>query len=350
MALSAPAAALCATVQNNCNIADARHATDFTLCVYLLKMREYFRWEMGYSYSANLPKEAVGEWLKAREALWNDLEEADFSKIRIDGHSYDPFDAEAINRSLIPHGYVYSAGLGLKSRPHFFLARLDRRDTFHGHTIFIADDECARDLAAPPAMTQAQTIFVRRESLRRMLWEKVQEWRWNQCQNAMAKALSFYPFDQDLDDALEKMTQHELGTVLEHEIGEVMADEHLGPEWSEMLSRLPRSRAEIVARAARDHLADALSTLPALILRQDAASLHFYAANLTAMRRELFPSFKRVYESWCTDGDYSALKQLVQIASPHWAAAAEHMLLAYRKNAENPATSIERIIAAGKPL
>ena len=31
------------TVQRNCHIADARHAGDYTLCVYLLKMREFYR-------------------------------------------------------------------------------------------------------------------------------------------------------------------------------------------------------------------------------------------------------------------------------------------------------------------
>ena len=349
MVVPVPIPALCAAVQNNCNIADARHASDFTLCVYLLKMREYFRWEMGYSYSDALPKEAVGEWLKAREALWTDLEEADFAKLKIDGRSYDPFDTEAINKALIPHGYVYSAGLGLKSRPHFFLARLERRDTFHGHTILVADDECARDLAAPPAMTQAQTIFVRRESLRRMLWEKVQEWRWNRCANAMAKAMSFYPFEQDLDEALEQMTQHEVRTVLEHEIGEVMAEERLGPAWCEMLAMLPRSQAEIVARAVRDHLADALSTLPVLVSRRDAASLHFYSANLTAMRRELFPSFNRVYADWCVDGDYSAWERLIQSAVPHWSHIAESILAAHKKS-EHRTAAIQAIVEAGKPL
>ncbi len=38
-------ARLARAVQTNCDIADAHHAADMTLCVYLLQMREYFRWE-----------------------------------------------------------------------------------------------------------------------------------------------------------------------------------------------------------------------------------------------------------------------------------------------------------------
>lgn len=318
--------ALCAAVQNNCNIADARHAADFTLCVYLLKMREYYRWEMGYSYSALLPKEQVGDWLKEREALWNSLEDVDYAPLSFAGRSYDPFDADAINHHLIPNGYVYSAGLGVKARPHFFLGKLWRDETFGARRILVTDDECARDLSAPPAMTREGTIFVRRESLRRMIWEKLQEWRWTRAHNAMERALAYYPFERDLDRALEDMTEHELHVALEHEIGEVMAEEQLGPAWREMLSALPRSRIELVARAVRDHLADALSTLPALIARQDAASLHFYAANLNGLRRTLFPAFLNAYETWSTGGDYMPLQALVPRAREHWSAAAARVL------------------------
>lgn len=37
--------ALSTAVQHNCDIADAQHARNFTLCTYLLKMRELYRWE-----------------------------------------------------------------------------------------------------------------------------------------------------------------------------------------------------------------------------------------------------------------------------------------------------------------
>lgn len=36
---------LAGAVQYNCHISDARHGADYSLCIYLMKMREYYRWE-----------------------------------------------------------------------------------------------------------------------------------------------------------------------------------------------------------------------------------------------------------------------------------------------------------------
>ena len=263
---------LCTAVQRNCNIADARHASDFTLCVYLLKMREYYRWEKGYSFDASMPREDLGSWLTAREHLWESLEKETYACLNIDGKMMDPFATEDINRSLLPRGYVYSAGIGQKAAPHFFLGELERKIEYQGFRVVVAAKECARDLTAPPAMALQNTIFIRRESLQRMIWEKFQEWRWNKIENAMSRALSFYPFEKDLEQALTKMTDNELQAVTLHEIGEIMAGKQLGDAWGEMLTSLPRSRAEIMARAVRDHLADALSTLPGLLQENRVAS------------------------------------------------------------------------------
>ena len=65
-------------VRANCDIADARHATDYTLCVYLLKMREYFRWEKNLSFDQKLPHKELTEWLSCRESCWEALELRDF--------------------------------------------------------------------------------------------------------------------------------------------------------------------------------------------------------------------------------------------------------------------------------
>ena len=68
----------------------------------------------------------------------------------------------------------------------------------------------------------------------------------------------------------------EAETAVLHEIGEARAGELLGTEWEEMLLDLGRSRAEFTARAVRDHLADCLVTLPALLEHDDDRSLRFY--------------------------------------------------------------------------
>ena len=75
---------LARAVQHNCNISDARFAGNYTMCVYLLKMREYFRWEMEQDFGANLTRDDVGNWLIAREQLWSDIEDQDYSHLDID--------------------------------------------------------------------------------------------------------------------------------------------------------------------------------------------------------------------------------------------------------------------------
>ncbi|MCA1805011.1 MAG: hypothetical protein LC646_06675 [Xanthomonadaceae bacterium] len=332
------------TVQTNCHIADARHASDYTMCIYLLKMREYFRWEQGYPYGASLPGEAVGEWLMAREALWEGLEERPYQDLVIGQASLPPFESDRVNEHLLDQGLVYSGGLGHNSRPHFFLADLERVETQDGYRILISGREHARDLTAPPAMSQGTTIYVRRESFRRMLWEKLEEWRWHKNDNPMGRAIASYDFDHDLERALDQMTDNEVDVVVLHELGEVMAGRQLGSQWQDMLSSLDRSRPEIMARAVRDHLADALSTLPALLERRQAGSLHFYMANLNGMRHEIFPSLRAAYEHWRDTGQLGVLEKLTSTARDHWLGLAEGLLELHRRHGPRAAPHMEALI------
>lgn len=324
---------LLAAVQKNCNISDALHAGDYTLCVYLLKMREYFRWEKGYGFSATLPHADVGSWLKEREQLWETLEDEPFAALPVAHAEHDPFDAQRINQALNPHGLVYSAGLGQYGRPHFFLAKLEQRQEHEKFTVLIAADEFARDLTAPPAMSLGNTIFVRRESLRRMIWEKIEEWRWNKLDNPMGRAIHCYDFDQDTETALNQMTDDQISTLLLHEIGEVMAHDHLGDAWEEMLSGLPRSRIEILLRAIRDHLADSLSTLPALIAENATTKIHFYIAMLTNLRKSLAPGLVLAYEDWRVTQSNSAFEDYILAAQAHWKALTQEVLQLHAQGA-----------------
>ena len=296
------------------------------MCVYLMKMREYFRWEMGLDFETSLPGNAVGKWIQAREQYWADLEEEPYQPITIDDHSYDPFDADGINQALLPKGYVYSAGLGAHVVPHFFLARLASKQEQQGYCIYQATEECARDLTAPPAMTLGKTIFVRRESLRRMLWERLQEWRWDCRDNALGQALGCYPFDTDFEEALQAMTERETRTVLLHEIGEVKAGQELGEPWHELLHQLPRGATELGLRAVRDHWADCQVTLPALLEAADEPALLFYRANLMGRRRQLFPALVEAFEHWRRNGDDGSLHEGVRRGQAYWAATAHQLL------------------------
>ena len=334
-----------ATVQINCHISDARFASDYTLCVYLLKMREFFRWEQNIAYGETISSETVGNWLTDREQLWENLEDSPFADLEFAGQRFDPFDSDAINQAIADHGLTYSGGYGNQAKPVFFLAETEQTIKQNGYTIHVAGREMARDLTAPPAMSLDHTIYIRRESLRRMLWERLEEWRWNKPDNAMGRAIACYNFDVDLSGALEQMTSNEVDILVLHEIGEIQAGEQLGERWQKMLLSLPRSRAEMLARAVRDHLADALSTLPALLERMHPPSLHFYFANLNGLRKVIYPALFEAYYHWVTTGQTGALETQVASGKQHWLQLAGKILDLHQSSEASTANNIETLIA-----
>lgn len=313
-------------VQRNCDISDARHAGDYGMCTFLLKMREYFRWENELPFSSALPRDALGDWLKAREQAWERIETAAFAPLPLARGELDPFEAEAANRELVPQGCVYGAGYGRMHKPMFFLGRLLRVEERSGFTIRISSCEYARELAAPPALLQGRSIFVRLESVRRYLWEKIEEWQWRKQGGAMARALAGYGFTSCTESALQRMAESEMETMILHEIGEAMAGELLGDGWGELALSASRTRGEPVARAVRDLLADCLSTLPTLLERSNLPALHFYFATFDAPRRQLFPQALEAYEQFERCGTPERLWQVVREGQERWLACARGLL------------------------
>jgi len=250
-----------------------------------------------------------------------------------------------VNLRLVPEGLVYSSGYGRFAKPHFFLGRLAKTLQCRDSTVFISSDEYARDLAAPPAMRQGKAIFIRRESFRRMLWEKYEEWCWKKQDNAMARAVAHYDFERDVDQALDRMTENEIEAAILHELGEGMAGDLLDPAWSEMLADLVRTRAELFVRAVRDHLADCLCTLPELLRAEIQPSIHFYFANLTGLRRELFPSLNAAYHAWIAGDSLDSIKLLAAQGKDHWMSVARRTLDLHINLDARAALEIEALIS-----
>ena len=317
---------LASVVQRNCDISDARYAGDYGLCTFLLKMREYYRWDNDLPFARALPKDELGDWLHTREQMWDRIEADAFAPLPLERGALDPFDAEAANHELLPRGCVYSAGYGRFHKPVFFLGKLLRVEQRAGFTVLISSCEYARELAAPPAMLQGRTIFVRLESVRRYLWEKIEEWQLRKQANAMARALAGYGFAADTEAALAGMSGNQMETMILHELGEAMAGELLGAAWGEMSVSVARSRAEPVARAVRDLLADCLSTLPVLLERAASPALHLYFATFDAPHRQLFPQALAAYDHFLRDGDLGQLHQVVQEGKARWLATAQGLL------------------------
>ena len=334
------------TIQYNCHIADARHAGDYTLCVYLLKMREMYRWEQEIDFQTMLTTDDVGDWLTEREGLWDDIEEQEYKTLVIQDESYEPFENSLINTLLDQHKLVYNAGLGIRCRPHFFIAELEEQIQHDDYTVFISGKEYARDMAAPAAMAQENNIFIRKESLRRVIWEILDDARVTGLDNPLTRAMSFYDFENNIEEALDQMSEAEIKYVIEHEIGEVKAGKLLGGGWNDRVASLQRTHAEIMMRAIRDHLADSLTTLPSLLKSKDEASLHFYFGNMTAMRKHLAPSLVEAYAHWHEKGDLSQLQALLDKSEGHWLALMDQVNSLYDQSKE--VAQIEALIEGHK--
>ncbi|MDQ1314249.1 MAG: hypothetical protein QG662_358 [Pseudomonadota bacterium] len=324
--------ALIDAVQKNCTIADARHARDMTMCTFLLEMREYYRWEMEIPFGARLPRDELGDWLNARESLWDAIEEEDFAPIPLSEAGIDPFEAEDINRALTPLGLVYSSGLGHFRKPHFVLAELKRAEVREGVQVLVAGCEYARDLIAPPAAMRNGAIFLRMDAVRRLLWNKYEEWQWKEKDTALGRAFAYYDFARDIEHGLDRMAEAESEAMILHEIGEARAESLLGDAWNAMLGQLTSRHAELLVRAVRDHLADCLVTLPTLLEREAVGSLHFYLANLSGQRRALFPALPLAYENWLGSRDSAKLTDLVSAAASHWLDAARRLSASYHRD------------------
>ena len=287
--------ALVNAVQTNCDIADARHAREVSLCTYLLGMREFYRWEHELPFGVAPPRSEVGRWIAEREARWERIADEDFVAVPVAGSVFDPFAAQQVNAALAGSGLVYGAGLGRFRKPHFFLGQLAREEQRGEARLLVCGCEYARDVSAIPAASQGATLIVRREALRQWLWEKAEGWNVKQQDGALKSALLAYGFDVDPQAAIERMSEREIETLVLHEEGELAAGRVFGEAWARKLEGFTGKRAELLARAVKDNLADCMVTLPGLLQRGAIDSLHFWFSTFDGLRRELFPRLVDAY-------------------------------------------------------
>lgn len=344
---------LAATVQRNCDLADAAHAQDLSLCVYLLQMREFFRWERGLALDVAPERGEVGRWISEREARWQSLAdepEPGFAPLPI-GEGVDPFDELPVNDVLAAHGLVYAAGLSRFRRPEFLLAeRLETR-VREGATVVITGQEHARGMNPPLAASRGDQILVRRDLLRRWLGTRVELSRQRPGAEALGAAIEAWRRAGDAGDALERITDEETETLILHELGERRAAALLGPRWEQMLASLANRRSEIVARALRDLLADCTTTLPALIERDARASIHFWFANLEGVRGLLGAGLRDAYAGWrgspAAPAGTRALAQAIDAQREHWLAQALRMLAAWDADGDRGVAALSDALLAG---
>jgi hypothetical protein len=332
-------------VQRNCDVADARYAREAPLCTYLLAMREQYRWEHDLPLTTAPPRVELGHWVAAREAHWDGLESSDFAPVPVGDRRYPPFDATSINCALRPHGLVYGAGHGRLGRPHFFLGRLARAEQRDGLTVLVSGREYARDVVPLLGALQGDTAYVRGDALRRVLWERIELWEARGHGGALRAALESFGYFGDREAAFERMVGAAVETVILHELGERAASGALGPGWEAMLGALRGVRAEALARAVRDNLADCLSTMPVLADRRDTGPLQLYFALFEGLRRELFPRLVAVQRA--AEGP-AALRTAAEAGARHWTRIGRLVLDTFGSAADGEA-ALERLLAAERP-
>lgn len=315
---SEPVQNIIQTTQKNCDISDAKYSGHYGLCVYLLKMRELYRWETHQALDAILDQNLIGDWLTEKETYWKTLEKVEFADFVLSNQKIDCFDVAPINQILAPFNLVYSAGLSHAGRAQFFIGELKKTEQYQDFTIYIADQEWARGLTALPAMNRENTVFIRQDAILRMLHDKLDDWQWKKPDNALGRAFSEYDFEQDLVASLTQMTADQLLLIKAHEIGEYQAGQLLGEGWNARLLALPHSRAELIMRAVRDHVADLLSTIPTLIKENKSHSLHFLMGNMGGMRKLIFPAIFEQYQQWIKHGKDESWLDFTHQQSVFW--------------------------------
>lgn len=342
--------ALAQAVQTNCHIADARHAADLPLCIYLLQMRELFRWERALAFGAEIGRAALGDWLAQREALWMELEDRPFVALPLNGRWFDAYEVDALNAELAPHGMIYGAGLAAAGRPTFFLAELlGSQQSAGGLALQVCGPERARCLFAPPAaLLGGHTIVLRRESLERWLWEKFETFSLRRADGPMKALAQAYGLSDagGFSAAAPRLVDDLCEALVLHEVGEHRAGQWLEPGWAAMRMLLEQRRTDLRVRAVRDLVADLETTLPALLERGHDAGLHFWFANYEGLREQLFPGLVQGYAAWRGGDAGESLLQAARAGAGHFRALAKQVLALHQSLGRLAGPAIDRLLAA----
>ena len=324
--------------QNNADLSDAHHAQSSPLCIYLLSMRDFYRWERALPFSQALVRSDLGKWISAREAHWESLRgeegsaEACFEPL-FPTLTDDPFDTAALRDTLAHHALAYGAGIGRFGRPQFFLGREISREWREGCEIVVCGQELARGITAPPAMSRGQEILIRQDALARWLWTRYEEWQLHPRENGLSSAFELHAAALSMNDPLPvmaRMASEELESLILHELGERRIDGAIGESWHDMLDEIPNRKTELLARSVRDLLADCTVTLPTLIEREAFASIHCWFGLLDGTRLKLAPSLMDVYQAWKA-GNFHLLAMRVEEGRQHFTTVVEKILKVWQQ-------------------
>jgi hypothetical protein len=290
-------------IRYNCSISDCRYAGTYSVCGLALRLRDLYKWERGLEPWVEEDSSVILEWIGKKEDEWDKLEEREFADISIDGKSYDPFDVEALNAVLAPHGLFYGAGYVQGLKPSFLLADLVETRQVEGFPVYILGREHARDLLTVPALSRDSSILMRKESARIFLWNLIFFLK-KSSREALKFALETYGVPDNHPKALKenfaRICEDEVEAYIYHEVGELKDTDFDREVWRSLIAAFPHTVIEFFVRALKDMLADTndYGKLRYIIQQRKAASLALHAAFLDGLRRMLFPELVEAFREF----------------------------------------------------
>lgn len=305
-------------VQRNCDIADAGSGAVFSLCGFLLRLRDFFKWEHALLPWQEPEPASLLEWVEAREEMWLEIAEEPFQPIHIGGETFDVFDLDAINSRLRPSGLVYGAGYVAGLKPSFLLAELVESRRVDSLRVDTVSRELARDLYLTPAMRQGEQILARRSAMLFFLWDQVLEMR-PSAKAALSYAFRQYDLDvedlrrapKELGPRLQPVAATELDAWIYHELGEAREDAFGGLLWQEIVATYAGSPVEILTRSIKDLLADTHSEglLGHIVHEGLKSSLGFFVALMRSFMRKVFPEVLVAFAQFMESEDWAVIEE-----------------------------------------
>ena len=172
-----------------------------------------------------------------------------------------------------------------------------------GFPVYVLGREHARDLLTVPALSQGNSILIRKESARLFLWNLIFFLK-KSSKDALRFALETYGIQdhhpKSLKENFAKICEDEVETYIYHELGELKDTAFDREVWRSILAAFPHSVIEFFVRAVKDILADTNEhgKLSYIVREKKAASLALYAAFLDGLRKLLFPELAEAFKEF----------------------------------------------------
>lgn len=328
-----------ALTQANADYSDAVHAQSAPFCIYLLEMREFFRWEGQLSFGKLVSRAELGPWMGAKETRWEMLRDglAEIDAAAHSGTPYralfpqiseDPFDTEALSEILASAGLAYGAGVGCCGRSQFFLGKVLAREMRAGCEIVLVGEELARGAIASPVVGRGNDVLIRLDAYARWLWTRYEEWQLHPRDSSFGIAWQGYsvcPEGAEPEEIVRRMAHGERELLILRELGVRRVDALLGDVWQSLLDELQNRKVELLVRSVRDLYADCAVTLPTLLERGEFNSIHCWFGLLDGLRLKLASGIVADYHHW-SENKLFAWHDRLQEATAHWHDAAASLL------------------------